>query len=227
MSITTGLGLTFLEARQTQPHLVVNEAIDNLDRAVAGRLALDMTGLSTLTLTNAQSSTYFLNPYSAPADFDLIVNGNQKAYAVINDTLYVCTFKSATGAAVAIPAGNTVLCYFDGTNMHTITPTDSGWQDQTLLNSWANTGGSWAALSARMRDGQLHLRGQISHASATAGDVIATLPVGFRPDVDKRLSIVDGSGIMRLVELQSDGDVVYQGAATAITGLSFDGVVLI
>lgn len=227
MSTTTGLGLTFLDARQTQPHLVVNEAIDNLDRAIAGRLSLDMTGLGTLTLTNAQCSTYFINPHSAPADFDLIVNGNQKAYVVINDTSHMCTFKSASGTAVIIPAGNTVLCYFDGTNMHAITQTDSGWIDQSLLNSWANTGGSWASLAARKRNGEIHLRGQVGHASATTGSVIATLPAGYRPSVDKQLAAIDSAGLIRRIEVRADGNIVYQGAATAITRLSFDGVVIL
>jgi hypothetical protein len=228
MTTSAGLGFTLLEARQTQPHIPVNEALINLDRAAAGRVPLDMAGLATKTLTGAECSYWMLNPYGTPTgNFDLIVNGNIKPYLIINDTSYQCNFKSASGAAVAIPAGNTVICYFDGANMHAITQTDSGWQDQTMLNSWANTGGSWASLSARKRNGEIHLRGQVGHASATTGSIIATLPTGYRPAVDKQIGLIDSTGTMRRVEVQADGDIVYQGSATAITRLSFDGVVLL
>jgi hypothetical protein len=96
-----------------------------------------------------------------------------------------------------------------------------------MLNSWANTGGSWASLSARKRNGEIHLRGQVGHASATTGSIIATLPTGYRPAVDKQIGLIDSTGTMRRVEVQADGDIVYQGSATAITRLSFDGVVLL
>ena len=49
MTTSAGLGFTLLEARQTQPHIPVNEALINLDRAVAGRVPLDMAGLATKT----------------------------------------------------------------------------------------------------------------------------------------------------------------------------------
>lgn len=228
MTTSAGLGFTLLEARQTQPHVPVNEALLALDRAVADRLAVDMAGLSTKALTNQQCSYWMINPYGTPAgNFDLIVNGNKKGYLVINDTSFVCTFKSTSGAAVAIPAGNDVLCYFDGTNMHAVSQTDSGWIDQTLLNSWTNTGGGWAALSVRKRNNELHLRGQINHAGATTGSVIATLPAGYRPSVDKQVGLIDSGGTVRLCEIQADGDIVYLGAAVAITRLSFDSVVLL
>lgn len=228
MTTSAGLGFTLLEARQTQPHIPVNEALINLDRAVAGRVPLDLTGLATKTLTGPECSYWMLNPYGTPTgNFDLIVNGNIKPYLVINDTAFQCSFKSATGAVVAIPPGNTVMCYFDGTNMHAVTQTDSGWQNQSLLNSWANTGGSWANLSARKYNGQLHLRGQVDHASATTGSVIATLPSGYRPSVDKQIGLIDSAGNVRRVEIQADGDIIYHGAAVAITRLSFDGLVLI
>ena len=121
MSITQGLGITLLEARQTQPHIVVNEALTNLDKSVSGRLPIDMTGLATITLSNADCSYLMLNPFDTPTGaFDLIVNGNVKMYLVINDTPNTCTFKSATGTSVTILTGVTSLCYFDGTNMHKI-----------------------------------------------------------------------------------------------------------
>jgi len=227
MTTTAGLGITLLEARQTQPHIVVNEAISVLDRAAASRLAIDMTALATLTLTGVQSSYTLLNPYGTPSgDFDFIVNGTVKQYLLINDTANVCTLKAPTGTVVVIQPGKTVHCYFDGTNMHAVSKLDSGWIDSTLLNSWTNTGGSWPNMGYRLIDDIIYLRGQIDHAAATAGSVIATLPTGFRPSVDKQIGLIDSASNMRLVELLTTGDVVYQSASVAITRLSFDGVVI-
>lgn len=56
----------------------------------------------------------------------------------------------------------------------------TGWETPTLLNSWANKGGSFATCAyRRLPSGLIALRGVID--TGAAGDPAFTLPPGFRP----------------------------------------------
>lgn len=115
------IGLTYMEAAQSQPHLVVNEAIDGLAKAIAGRLALNLTGKSTLTLTGGESTNAILHITATDQAVDLVVQTLPKLWVVINDGSHAVTIKRAgqSGAPV-IGSGTSALAYCDGTDVRTV-----------------------------------------------------------------------------------------------------------
>lgn len=227
MTLTTGLGITLVEARQTQPHLVINEALNVIDKTVSGRLPIDMGGLATLTLSNANSSYFILNPFGTPSgNFNLTVNGTTKAYLIINDTAFICSFGAATGSRQSVYPGKALHCYFDGTNMHPITPNDSGWLNLALATGWSNTGGDWAALSYRKLGDIVYLRGQVGTTTGTTDRLIATLPASFRPSVKKQIAAISSTpAASQIVHIATNGEVTYQGSDSTISRLSFDSFI--
>lgn len=120
MTTTTNLGITKLEPGQAGAHAVVNTALDALDSAVAGRLALALTGTST-TLTGAQSTAHILHVTSTTAATDLVVQALPKSWVVINDGSHTVTLKrSGQVGAPTIAAGAIKHLVCDGTNVRII-----------------------------------------------------------------------------------------------------------
>ena len=226
---TPGVGIQLLEARQTQPHLVVNEGFNNVDKLVSRRYALDLSAAgASYTLNNSESTFFIINPFSATVDFDLIMNGVVKAYIIINDTAHTCSFGHSAGVKLSISAGETVHCYFDGTNMKGLSSTDSlivdsGWVAPTLGTSWANFGGWWTTAEYRKIGNEVTLKG---HVSATAGDVnqdIFSLPSGYRPQRNMTFNCID-AGVNRRVNIYDTGEVKFMDGVAVIGELCLDGV---
>jgi hypothetical protein len=120
MTTTANLGITKLDPGQANAHVRVNEALDDLDEAVAGRLALALTGTST-TLTGAQSTAHILHVTSTTAAADLVVQAVPKSWLLINDGSHAVTLKRSgqTGApTIAAGAIKHLLC--DGTNVRLV-----------------------------------------------------------------------------------------------------------
>jgi len=228
-TFTSGTGIQLLEAKQTQPHLIVNEGFNNFDKLLSRRYALDLSleGAS-YTLNNSESTFFFINPYGATGDFDLIMNGVEKAFVLINDTAHTCSFGAATGVKLVIEAGVTVHCYFDGTNMKTLASTasiitDSGWTSATLATGWADFGGWWTTAAYRKVGNQMFLKG---HVSSTTGDVntdIFILPVSHRPQRNHTFNCID-AGVNRRVNIYDTGEVTFMDGAATIGELCLDGV---
>lgn len=119
MALTPNLGATHMEAGQAQPHIVINEALDVLDKAIAGRAAIDVSAGGSITLTAAQSTLHMLNPYgTVGAAFTLVVQAASKTWVLINDASQDCTLKTAAGTGVVVQAGRHAHVYCDGANVH-------------------------------------------------------------------------------------------------------------
>lgn len=119
MATTPYLGVQLLDAAQAQPHLTHNQAIIDIDKAVAGRFAKDMTGLSTYTLTAAESTNHQINVFGTPsAAFTINVQGNAKTWVFVNDTAQEATFKTSAGTGVIVRPMSYVHLFSDGTNVH-------------------------------------------------------------------------------------------------------------
>lgn len=121
MTVTTNLGITKLDAGQANAHVRVNEALDDLDAAIAGRLAIDLTGLTTKTLTGAESTNEILHVTATTAACDLVVQATPKHWTVINDGSHTITVKRSgqTGAPTLI-AGAIKPLVCDGTDVRQI-----------------------------------------------------------------------------------------------------------
>lgn len=119
MAISTYLGVQLMEQAQSQPHLVHNEALAGIDKAVAGRFAKDMTGLTTYTLTAAESTHHQINVFGTPsAAFTVNVQAVAKTWVFVNETGQEATFKTSSGAGVIVRPGSYAHLFSDGTNVH-------------------------------------------------------------------------------------------------------------
>jgi hypothetical protein len=121
MALTENLGITKLAQGQSNAHVTVNDALDNLDRAVAGRLAIDLTGLTTKTLMGGESTRHILHVTATDAACDLVIQAVPKTWVVINDGSHTVTVKrSGQSGAPTIAAGAIKHFVCDGTDIRVI-----------------------------------------------------------------------------------------------------------
>lgn len=98
------------------------------------------------------------------------------------------------------------------------------WIAPTLLNSWVNYGAPYnTAAYMRTDDGLVLLRGAIKSGTTTAGTVLFTLPVGFRPAGGTAEFVSVSNGAIAQIDVETDGDVVIRVGGN--TRLSLDGIV--
>ena len=120
MTTTANIGITKLDPGQSNAHVRVNEALDDLDEALAGRLALALTGSST-TLTGAQSTNHILHITSTAGATDLVVQAVPKSWIVINDGADTVTVKRASqSGAPTVAAGAIQHLVCDGTDVRAV-----------------------------------------------------------------------------------------------------------
>lgn len=121
MTTTANLGITKLNPGQASAHVVVNTALDNLDAAIAGRLALDLTGLTTRSLSGAESTNHVLHVTTTTAACDLVVQAVPKSWIVVNDGSHTVTLKrSGQVGAPTVAAGHSAHLFCDGTNVRAL-----------------------------------------------------------------------------------------------------------
>ena len=123
MTTTANLGITKLEPGQSGAHAVVNTALDNLDKAIAGRLGIDLTGETSVTLSGADSTNHILHITATDGACDLVVQAVPKSWVVVNDGSHTVTVKRASQASPTPPtvtAGQSKHLYCDGTNVRAV-----------------------------------------------------------------------------------------------------------
>lgn len=121
MAYTPNLGITKLEPGQSGAHVVVNEGFDNFDKAIAGRLAIDLTGLSTKSLTGGESTNHILHVTATTAACDLVVQAVPKSWIVINGGSHTVTVKrSGQSSAPTVAAGAIKHLVCDGTDVRAV-----------------------------------------------------------------------------------------------------------
>jgi hypothetical protein len=93
----------------------------------------------------------------------------------------------------------------------------SVWTAPTLLNGWANSGGSHQTCQYRLLGDKVELRGRIN--LGTIGVPIFTLPVGYRPTATTTLAtatVVSGNWAFGVVEATVDGNVAAFAPTTNV-----------
>jgi hypothetical protein len=104
--------------------------------------------------------------------------------------------------------------------------TQEAWNAPTLLNSWANFGGTHAPAGYfKDSNGVVHLRGLVSGGTIGTTAVIFTLPLNYRPAFQEIFVIRNGAGSgIAEVRIQPNGEVIaYSGADSwwSLAGITF------
>ena len=92
---------------------------------------------------------------------------------------------------------------------------DTGWITMTLLNGWVNFSTAYAPAAYRRMNGVTWITGVIKSGSSVAGQAIANLPVGFRPNGFIMRASMGPSGYPFALEIAGATGNLQQGAAGA------------
>ena len=104
------------------------------------------------------------------------------------------------------------------------------WIPLTLSGTWVNFGGGYQSVSYRKVGDEIQLRGLVANPVAlTSGVNIVTLPTGCRPVLGVMFSgassLGNASVVPSRIDVQSDGQVVYQSPiSTLVNYLSLNSV---
>lgn len=121
MALTANIGITKLVEGQERAHVSVNDALDVLDKAIAGRLVLDLTGLTDKTLTGGESTAHILHVTATTANAWVVIQKAAKTWVVINDGTHNVTFQTAGQASPpTLAAGAIKHLVCDGTDIRVV-----------------------------------------------------------------------------------------------------------
>lgn len=99
-----------------------------------------------------------------------------------------------------------------------------GWTNLTLVNSWVSYGFPYSTPGYRVSADVVHLRGLVK--SGTFSAVIATLPLGARPEANRLIRGIS-NGVATAIEVASNGDIkVAVGAGGSNAYVSLDGLTI-
>lgn len=140
------------------------------------------------------------------------------------------TTTSETYGAVGVRSDNGIVKKSMGTNylsLNTLYYPSSvtGWSNLTLQNSWVRYSASYSSAQYRKSstDNLVMLKGLLSRSSApSSGQVITTLPVGFRPAERILYTVFSNSGWGR-ADILPNGEVRFQNGSNITFAL--DGIV--
>ncbi len=135
------------------------------------------------------------------------------------------TIRDNRGEFVPVPSGRTMVTLGPGETLP-VTTGDNAYQTPTLVNSWANNGGGFApATFWKNPSGEVHIEGVVIGGSA--GSVIFTLPVGFRPLLGSQIFAVQSgtAGQGRITIAATTGTVTATSLSAAGVFISLCGLV--
>lgn len=95
----------------------------------------------------------------------------------------------------------------------------------TLKNNWVNYGGAWAPASYwKDSCGMVRLNGLIKNGTTSAGTILFTLPVGYRPSKKEKCMCCSGAALC-ILEVDASGNVSISFGATSgwlsLSGIAF------
>lgn len=138
MAQTPNLLLTEVAANQNQKEVTVNDALINLDGAIAGQVSIAMTDadytLSTGEGNQALGNMAFQFTGTLSAGRNIIVPASKKIYFIQNSTTggHDLTVKTPSGSGVSVTVSSTsyTIVYSDGTNV--LAASSAGGGSETL-----------------------------------------------------------------------------------------------
>jgi hypothetical protein len=124
MATTPNLGITHIEANQAQKEVTANEGFDILDEGLAGQLTHDMASDANYTLDTSEPDKEHENLVLHITDTsvnltttrDIILPDSKQLHVAWNATAQTLRFKTASGTAYSVAAGDVRLFYIDSSN---------------------------------------------------------------------------------------------------------------
>lgn len=165
MPDTAKLGITKIEASQSQKEVTANAAFDKLDKAIAGYEDIDIAGGAgnqTLSADEQMNSAIVLSGTITGARNVIVSTGKKWHFFNDCDGAYTVTVKTAAGTGVEIPAGEWREVMNDGTNVVEIGGGGGG------------GGGTWGSITGTLSD-QTDLQSALD-GKADDGDIPTELP---------------------------------------------------
>lgn len=105
----------------------------------------------------------------------------------------------------------------------TDTPKVTKWNNIAFQNGAANWGSGWPTFQYRKgSDGRVQMKGLVKNSNTT-GQVIGTLPAGFRPSFNMHIAVLGDSGLAS-VHVNSNGDLIYRSGSGSTGWHSWDNV---
>lgn len=128
MTTTNNLDIDHLASNLTSPEPIINEQLDKVDAAIAGRLTINLTTDADYTLADPSGSTPAEWSYPDITFTDtgevlttgraiIMPSGKGIKWRVANDTAQELTFKVSGGTGVAVAAGGEAFVYYDGSDI--------------------------------------------------------------------------------------------------------------
>lgn len=118
---TANIGITKLVEGQESAHVTVNDALDVVDKAIAGKGAFNLSGLTTKALTGGESTNAILHITATTAACVLTIQPVPKLWTLINDGTHAVTVQCAGQSSppvVAAGAVKALVC--DGTKIRVV-----------------------------------------------------------------------------------------------------------
>lgn len=130
----------------------------------------------------------------------------QPVIATTRASLGLATTDAPTFAGLTVPAGAIV---------------QESWIGPALQNSWVNYGAGLAnAGYAKDSQGYVTLRGVLKDGTTTAGILLFTLPVGYRPTGREFFMVMTNATSAARIDVLADGTVEAYAASAAALSLS-------
>lgn len=119
---TTQLALVYLIQNQAQPHVTLNTAMDRLDGAIAGRLAVTLTTNRTVTTDEGQTHSILDFSGSLGAGATITLPTLTRCWVIRNTSGQTLTIKTAGQAGPpTLATGKVAIFATDGTNAFQVT----------------------------------------------------------------------------------------------------------
>jgi hypothetical protein len=233
MSTTQNLGITKPADRESFLEVFLQQRFEDFDDAIANLIEKTGTFGTDRDISNADARTAVLKlSYVLSASISVkiptsgtgIVAGASRKFIVWNNTTggsWTVTIKtSAVGSTgVIVPRGYSQAVWHDGTNVYPAGPPVAlttgyvslpalAWNNATLLNSWANSGGIYQVASYSIgAEGLVRLRGLVAAGTLNNAAAICTLPAGYRPAKEEFFPC-ESAGAYGRVRVDTSGNVI-------------------
>jgi hypothetical protein len=96
------------------------------------------------------------------------------------------------------------------------------WTALTLQNGWTASSGTFVPSYRKVPGNKVELAGTLTGGTNSNGTVVANLPVGFRPNVEKMLNAGTNTGIALNISITTAGDVRISNVSTAPVSIFLD-----
>lgn len=189
--------------------------------------AIDCSAGGTVTLTALQNAYGVYNLTGTPAAaFNLVVSTTKRTFTVSNASGQTVTVKTSGGTGINVTDGMVMLLRCDGTNVVNDNAGSGELTSTSLSNSWAGT-----AYYERSASGTTRLKISVTTVGTTTnGTVIFTMPAGYRPNLEIRVTLTSPSvtgGVAGFLLMGPDGQVKiyeYIAGGTSISSEWFNYV---